>query len=72
MPAGYKCYKKITVIDLAELFNVSKETIRRWIKLKRLDPTSISDIIEKLNNRALLDYRMKDTVEKEIKSSPIE
>ena len=45
--------------ELAELFNVKPCTISKWIELKKINPFDIKDIIDKYNNRSLLDKRKK-------------
>lgn len=52
-------FLKITVPCLASLFGACEETIRRWIRSDKINPTSLIDIIEKYNNRSLLDKRRK-------------
>jgi hypothetical protein len=53
------CLHKITIDDLTSLFKVAEPTVRRWIRLGRLDPSNLLDIIDKYNNRHLLDHRRK-------------
>lgn len=50
---------KITTPLLSRLFKCSERTIWRWIKLNRLDPSNLLDIIDKYNNPQHLDYRRK-------------
>lgn len=40
---------RIRYSDLAELFNCSISTIKRWARTKQLDPYSLRDIIKKYN-----------------------
>ena len=55
--ASYTVFLKVTVSVLAGLFKTTESTIRRWIRLGKLNPESLLDIIEKYNNRFLLDAR---------------
>jgi len=55
-----KVYTKVTVSEIAHLFGVSKYTVKHWIWTGRLNPTSLIDIINKYNNRYLLDRRIKN------------
>lgn len=50
---------KVRYAHLARLFNCSNWTVKRWVRLKLLDPTSLLDIIDKYNNRWKLDGRRK-------------
>ena len=54
-----KVFLKVTTKELAELFEVTRRTIRRWVRLNRLDPTSLTDIVEKYNDPRALDKRKK-------------
>jgi transposase len=42
-------YQKITTKVLAKLFKVHQETMRRWIRESRFDPTDMLSIIEYYN-----------------------
>jgi predicted site-specific integrase-resolvase len=57
MPRGERIYNKVRTSDLCRLFNCSTQTLMRWIRQGRLDPTKLEDIIEKYNNRGMLDRR---------------
>ena len=50
---------EITYSVLANLYKVSIITVRRWVSRGKLDPSDLLDIIEKYNNRELLDKRRK-------------
>jgi hypothetical protein len=54
---GEKIFAQIRTSDLTELFQCSKRTLWRWVRLGRLDPSSLTDIIEKYNNPWMLDKR---------------
>ena len=57
---GENIFLKITKQILADLFSVNKQTIQRWIRESKLNPYSMQDIIEKYNNKHLLDNRKKN------------
>ena len=58
--AGHpRVYKKVRLSDLVLLFKRKPSTIQRWIRLGLLDPSSLTDIVEKYNNPQSLDKRMK-------------
>ena len=50
---------EITYDMLATLFGVSTHTMRKYISNKKINPYSLQDIIEKYNNRELLDRRKR-------------
>lgn len=43
---GRTVYLQITNVELAKLLKVHVNTVRRWIREKRFDPTSLESIIE--------------------------
>lgn len=45
-----------TTNDLALLFKRRPSTIRRWILEDKLNPSSLKDIVDKYNDKYLLDY----------------
>jgi hypothetical protein len=57
MPKGERIFLKVRTSTLCELFNCSPDTLRRWIRERRLDPSSLIDIVEKYNNPHMLDHR---------------
>ena len=57
MPAAEKIFIKVRTSDLCNLFNCSKETIRRWRVQGKLNPHSLEDVIEKYNDPSGLDKR---------------
>jgi hypothetical protein len=57
MAKGERIFLKLRTSDLCRLFYCSPDTLRRWIRLGRIDPRSIEDIIEKYNNPNVLDKR---------------
>ena len=54
-----RIYIKIQTSELCELYKCTPDTLRRWVRLGRLDPTSLVDIVDKYNNRWKIDGRMK-------------
>lgn len=56
---GQTVHLKITYTILANLFGVEINTVRHWVSKNKLDPSNLLDIIEKYNNRSLLDKRRK-------------
>ena len=50
---------KITYSVLADLFDVKVDTVRKWVYYDKIDPSNLLDIIEKFNNRHLLDRRRR-------------
>jgi hypothetical protein len=56
-----RVFVEVTTRELAQLLEVTEETIRRYIRSGRLDPYSLADIIDKYNNRHLLDKRRKES-----------
>lgn len=66
MPKGEKFLLKVRTGELARLFKVSKFTLRRWIRDKKLNPDSILDIIDKYLNRWKIDKRMSPPIEENI------
>jgi len=54
-----KIWLRVRTSTLAKLFNVNKRTILRWIRLGLINPKDMLDIVNKYNNRHLLDRRMR-------------
>ena len=54
-----KIHIKLRTSDLCSLFNCSRDTLYRWIRLERLDATDIRDVIDKFNNPNQLDKRRR-------------
>lgn len=59
MPRGEKIYCQVRISDLSRLFNRKAQAVRKWIKKGYLDPSSLKDILEKLNDPSMLDKRRK-------------
>lgn len=57
MGRGKKVLLKLNYSHLAELFSRSEGTVKYWVSLGLLDPTSLEDILEKKNSPWLLDRR---------------
>ena len=55
---GETTHAKITYSTLADLFGVRVNTVRMWVYKGKLDPSNLLDIIEKYNNRYMLDGRI--------------
>lgn len=58
---GSRVHLKVTKQELATLFGVSVFTLDRWARLDLINLKDIKDIIDKFNNRHLLDRRRKYT-----------
>ena len=56
---GQRVHLKITYSILAEVYGVSISAVKRWVYERLLDTSNLLDIIEKYNNRHLLDKRRK-------------
>ena len=54
---GEKVWMRVRTSHLCDLFDCTPRTIRRWVKLGKIDPTDLEGIISAYNNRALLDKR---------------
>ena len=58
-----KTLLKVTRSTLANLFGVSKYTIKRWVRAGLLNPRDLLDIIDKYLNRWKIDKRMSPPTE---------
>lgn len=59
MPKGEKIFLKIRTSTLCNLYKCSPDTLRRWVREDRFNPTDLLDIIDKYQNKWKLDRRKR-------------